>query len=190
MAKKAVVLTPEQIAAGVAKNANEYNARVEALRALHSTAAYNPPVDQSALDRAAVEATRGAGPAGKALPIYAQGGVIGADVKLGGVDREAEALAKNARGGRPHGKAQVEEGEGAEGGGGDGGVQAGDAAQRFQARPASPFAQAGGGHSAVPVWTEQTYEADTKEAVSELVPADAKAVTYKRVWKATALVKQ
>ena len=50
MAKKPVVLTPEQIEAGVAKNANEYNARVEALRALHSDHAYNPAVDPATLD--------------------------------------------------------------------------------------------------------------------------------------------
>lgn len=83
-----------------------------------------------------------------------------------------------------------EEGEGREGQAGDGGVQAGQVAQRQQARPQSPFTQAGHSDSAVPVWTEQTWEAESEEAVRAMVPEGAKAVEIRQVFKATALVRQ
>ena len=40
------------------------------------------------------------------------------------------------------------------------------------------------------VWVSRHYEAETKEALSEIIPADAKAVTYKKIWQASALVRK
>ena len=54
-------------------------------------------------------------------------------------------------------------------------------------RAQPPFLHA---QTQAPVWTEQTYEAESKEAVMALVPPGSKGVEVKRVWKASALVKQ
>jgi hypothetical protein len=157
-------LTPELIEAGVRKNASEYNARVEAMRALHNDHSYNPPVDPQALSKAAVEATRGA--AGlPSMRVYSQDGVIGGDVRMAGRDPEAESQAKKG-GRRAIKEAQDEEGETSESREGDGGVQEGQAAFGQQARSASPFAQAGGGHSPQPVGAVpkvEVYPASSKE---------------------------
>jgi hypothetical protein len=186
MAKTRPVLTPAQIEAGVQKNATEYENRVTALRALHDSKAYNPEMSSEALSKAALEAGRAA--TGKpAMALHGPGNE--GDVRAAGRDAEAEALAK-ASGGRRNGrKAKVEEGESGEGVEGDAGVPAREAAFGQQARPASPFAQAGNSHSLVAVWTEQVYEAESEEAVRALVPAGAKAVEVFQIWKATALVK-
>ena len=152
MASKPVILTPEQIEAGVTKNAGEYNARVAALRALREEHAYNPAVDPATLQKMAAEATRGSGAPGRALAVYGVGGVVEGDVRMKGRDAVAEAQAK-AGGGRKgrDGKAQDEESEGREGQAGDGGVQTGHAAFGVQARPQGAFTPAGGSHSAQPV---------------------------------------
>jgi hypothetical protein len=187
MAKKP--LTPEQIAAGVAKNRSEYEARVAALRGLHEQKAYNPPIDAATLSKEAAEAARGA--AGKpAMTLHGPGNE--GDVKLAAPDKGAEAEAKAKRGGKRNVAAEtVDEGEAQrQGEAGDGGVQAGQAAFGQQAWPQGAQPQAGNSHSAVPVWTEQTWEAESEEAVRALVPAGAKAVEVKQVWQATALVRQ
>jgi hypothetical protein len=183
---KKPVITPEQIEAGVQKNANEYNARVEALRALHADGSYNPAVDPTILSKAAAEAGRGATP----LPSLTPSVNNEFDVRLASRDPQAEAMAK-ANGKRVGGRreAKNEEGEAEESGAGDARVEARDTPFRQQARPQSPFAQPGNSHSASPVWVEQVYEAETEEAVRALVPAGAKAVELRQVWKATALVR-
>lgn len=183
---KPVVLTPEQIEEGVQKNANEYTARVAALRALDAQKAYNPEMSPEQLSKAASEAGRGAQP----LPAMSPGRHNEFDVRLSATDKQAESEAK-MKGGRRNGrKAQDEESEASEGQESPPRVQAGQATFGQQARPQSPFAQAGHSDSTSPVWIERTYEGKTKEEVSELIPADAKAVTYTRVWKAVALVRQ
>lgn len=190
---KPVVLTPEQIEAGVKKNENEYTARVAALRALDAQKAYNPEMTPEQLSKAASEAGRGAQP----LPAMSPGRHNEFDVRLSAPDKQAEAESKS-KGRRVNGKvgygrsedAQDEESEGSEGQESPPRVQAGKATFGQQARPQGPFAQAGHSNSASPVWIERTYEGKTKEEVSELIPADAKAVTYTRVWKAVALVRQ
>jgi hypothetical protein len=40
------------------------------------------------------------------------------------------------------------------------------------------------------VWVSKVYHADTREALDELIPADARAVTRKRIWEGWALVKK
>ena len=182
---KPVVLTPEQIEAGVKKNENEYTARVAALRALDAQKAYNPEMSLEQLSKAASEAGRGAQP----LPAMSPGRHNEFDVRLSAPDKQAESEAK-MKGGRRNGrKAQDEESEASEGQESPPRVQAGQASFGQQARPQSPFAQAGHSDSTSPVWIERTYEGKTKEEVSEMIPADAKAVTYVRIWKATALVR-
>lgn len=153
---KPVVLTPEQIAAGVQKNASEYQARVAALRGLHDQRAYNPLVSEEVLIKAAVEAQRGA--VGKpAMTLHGPGNE--GDVRAAGRDAEAEAMAK-ANGGRRERKAK--ESASAEGEAGDGGVQARQAPV-FQRVP-DPFAQAGGGHSAVGGTPRvEVYQAESRE---------------------------
>jgi hypothetical protein len=186
---KKVVLTPEQIESGVAKNAGEYNARVAALRALHDEKAYNPAIDPTTLQKLASEATRGSAASGPALPVYNSGGVVEGDIRLKGVDAAAEAQAKRNGGRKRNGKTEDEEGESGEGEAGDGGVQARQAPFGFQTRPSGQVPSAGGGNSTQSVWTEQTFEAESEEAVRAMVPAGAKAVEVFQVWKATALVK-
>ena len=183
---KPVVLTPEQIEAGVKKNENEYTARVAALRALDAQKAYNPEMTPEKLSKAASEAGRGAQP----LPAMSPGRHNEFDVRLSAPDKQAESEAK-MKGGRRNGrKAQDEESESSESPQGNGGVQAGQASFGQQARPQSPFAQAGHSDSASPVWIEQSWEAESKEAVMSLVPAGSKGIEVRRVWKATALVRQ
>jgi hypothetical protein len=145
MAKKPVI-TPELITAGVQKNANEYSARVAALRALHEDKAYNPAIDPTVLAKNAAEASRGA----VGLPsirVYNQDGVIGGDVRAAGADPDAERQGKAKGGRRAKQEAQDEGGEAGEGQEGDGGVQEGQAAFGQQARSWSPFSKAGGGNS-------------------------------------------
>ena len=183
---KPVVLTPEQIEAGVKKNENEYTARVAALRALDAQKAYNPEMSPEQLSKAASEAGRGAQP----LPAMSPGRHNEFDVRLSAPDKQAESEAK-MKGGRRNGrKAQDEESESSESPQGNGGVQAGQASFGQQARPQSPFAQAGHSDSTSPVWIEQSWEAESKEAVMSLVPAGSKGIEVRRVWKATALVRQ
>ena len=146
MAKKPVI-TPELITAGVQKNANEYSARVAALRALHDDKAYNPIIDPTVLAKNAAEASRGSVSL-PAMRVYSQEGVIGGDVRVAGPDPEAEKQGKVKGGRRAKQEAKVEEGEGGEGQEGDGGVQAGEAALGQQARPWSPFSKAGHSDSA------------------------------------------
>ena len=184
---KPPVLTPELIDAGVSKNASEYNARVAALRALHSESAYNPPIDPATLSKTALEAERGA-VGGRAMAVYAQEGVIGGDVRAAGRDPQAEAQSKG-KGGR-HGKAGVEESESVEGGEGDVRVQARPSPFGLPQGPKGQEPQASSGNRDVNVWTEQTWEAESEEAVRVLVPEGAKAVEVRKVFKATALVKQ
>jgi hypothetical protein len=189
MAKKPVI-TPEQIEAGVQKNVNEYSARVAALRALHDDHAYNPQVDPLLLQKNATEASRGVVGL-PAMPVFSDGGVVSGAVRDPRRDAVAEAEDKS-KGGRRRAvkETEIEESESGEGQAGDGRVQAGDASQRFQTRPQSPFTQAGHSDSAVPVWTEQTWEAESEEAVKAMVPEGAKAVEVRQVFKATCLVKQ
>ena len=40
------------------------------------------------------------------------------------------------------------------------------------------------------LWVSRRYEAESKEALAEIIPADAKAVTYKKLWTAWALVRK
>ena len=188
MAKKAApVITPEQLEAGVQRNENEYIARVQALRAMHEQGTFNPPSDPAVLAKQASEAMRGAtgGPAMNP----ARDNTF--NLRDRAPDRQAESIAKS-KGWDGHAKeeAKDEGGQESQDAPRDGGVQAGQASFGQQARPQSPFAQAGHSDSTSPVWIERTYEGKTKEEVSELIPADAKAVTYVRVWKATALVRQ
>ncbi len=193
MPTKKPIITAEQIKAGVQKNASEYTTRLETMRAMMREKTYNPPVDPTILNAAANEASRGAMGSGPALPVYNQGGVIGGDVRMGRADPEAQSMAKTdgKRGGRRGKKeADDEEGQGPEDGKGNGGVQAGQASFGQQARPQSPFAQAGHSDSTSPVWIEQSWEAESKEAVMALVPAGSKGIEVRRVWKATALVRQ
>jgi hypothetical protein len=181
---KPVILTPAQIEAGVKKNVNEYTARVAALRALDEQKAYNPVMSAEELSKLASEAGRGA----QLLPALTPSRNNEFDVRLAAPDKQAEAEAKSKGGRRVQAKhKESEEGEGQEG---DGGVQERNPAFGQQARPQGSFAQAGHSDSPSPVWIERTYEGKTKEEVSEMIPADAKAVTYVRIWKATALVRQ
>jgi len=163
---KKPILTHELIDAGVQKNANEYNLRLQSLRALHDEHVYNPAVDPTTLQKMATEASRGA----VGLPsmrVYGQEGVVSGDVRMAGRDASAESEAKGKRGGRRARKeTEVEESESGEGETGDGGVQAGEAAQRFQARPSSPFAQPGHSDSPQPVGAGpkvEVYPASSKE---------------------------
>lgn len=176
-------LTPEVVRAGVEKNVGEYNARVQALRALHGEGAYNPPVDPNTLATAAAEAGRGA--AGlPAMAVYSQDGVIGGDVRSRTPDTEAETQAK-ARGGKRGGKARGEEaGEGAQG---NGGVQAGDFA--VLKRGEGQEQGTGDSHSAERgAQGLEVYEAASKEELSEMVPKDAVAVSYRKFWRAYVVV--
>ena len=177
------VLTPELIKAGVAKNVSEYTARLEALRALHTEKAYNPPMSPEALAKAAAEASRGSS-GGPAMALYGPGNE--GDVRDKRPDREAESMAK-AGGGRRGKKQGGEESQDAQS---DVRVQAGQVAFGQQARPQGQEPGAGDSHRAQAVWTEQVYEAETEEAAKALVPAGAKAVETRMVWRATALVRQ
>lgn len=162
--------------AGGKKNMAEIEARRTALLSAVDTKVYNPAIDQASLSRSALEATQGA-MSKPAMRVYGRGGKIEADLKLRGGDNAIEEATD--RGG--------EESQGQEG---DARVQGGQAAQRFQARPQGAQPQAGNRDSASPIWVEQVYEAESKEAVMALVPAGSKGVEVRRVWKATALVKQ
>lgn len=174
-------LTPEVVRAGVEKNVGEYNARVQALRALHGEGAYNPPVDPNTLATAAAEAGRGA--AGlPSMAVYSQDGVISGDVRSGAVDKQAEEEAK-ARGAR-RGKRDEEAGEGAQG---DARVQAGDFA--VLKRGEGQEQGAGDSHSAERgAQGLEVYEASSKEELSEMVPKDAVAVSYRKFWRAYVVV--
>jgi hypothetical protein len=182
MAKKSAP-TAEEVKAAIDRsiehNVNEYQARVQALRSLHEQKAYNPLIDPTTLGKAAAEAAREA-----AVKPSSDG-----NVRLATSDREAEAQAK-ARGWKGGKETDDQEGEGGQGQAGNGGVQKGQAAFGFLSRSEGQESQASRGDSVKPVWTEQTWEAESEEAVKALVPQGAKAVETRMVWKATALVRQ
>jgi hypothetical protein len=149
----------------------EYQGRVQARREQLKAGVYNPPVPADLLARDAAEAARDVRK--DSVPAVTRNGM---DVRDRAPDPEAEA--QGGRGGK------AKEQKPAQGQAGDGGVQAGQAQVEQRAEGHEP--QAGGGDSAVrgQALRVEVYEAESKEAVSELVPGDAVAVTYKRVWKA------
>jgi len=195
--RKAPDITPEQLEHGVAVNANEYNTRVEALRAMHEQGTYNPPSDPQVLAKQASEAMRGAVGAPAMNP--ARDNTF--NLRDRAPDRQAESMAKS-KGWDGHAKEETQdesrqESQDAEG---DGGVQERQPAFRVQTRPQGAFPQAG--HSdrtqsvgSVPkvevqtLWCEYSFEAATEEEVRAKIPEGAKAVEVFQIWKATALVK-
>ncbi len=68
--------------------------------------------------------------------------------------------------------------------------QAGDSHRHERERPVKEAKEADAGARGEEYWVSRRYEAETKEALSELIPSDAKAVSYKRVWTAWALVRK
>ena len=175
---------------GGKRNAEEIRARVESLRTMNEKRVYNPAVDPSVLEKAASEAARAATP----LPAMKLNRHNEGDVRLATPDPEAEAMTKGQR----HVEAENKGGEGPQGSQGNEGVQERDPTLGVSQRAEGQEPQAGDSNrhererteQGQTVWIEKTYQADTKEAVSELVPTDARAVTYKKVWQATALVRQ
>lgn len=162
--------------AGGKRNAAEIEARTQALRGSLVQGVYNPPVDPATLSRAALDATREAMPL-PAMRVYSHGGKIEADLKLRGADNAIEET-KN------------EEGESREDAHRYARVQEGPPAFGVQQRAQGEVTKAGDSHRPENVWTEQVFEAESKEAVMALVPPGSKGVEVKRIWKASALVKQ
>jgi len=182
--------------AGGKRNLAEIESRAAALRSAVEKSVYNPPMDPAQLSKAALEATQGAMPL-PAMRVYAKGGKVEADLKLRGGDNvieeetdagHGEEVLQARRQARGRGEEEEEAQPQEQGTRGHGGVQARDASVRFGSQ--GSFAQAGSRDSPSSVWVERVYEGKTKEEVSEMIPVDARAVTYSRVWKATALVRQ
>ena len=182
--------------AGGKRNLAEIESRAAALRSAVEKSVYNPPMDPAQLSKAALEATQGAMPL-PAMRVYAKGGKVEADLKLRGGDNaieeetdagHGEEVLQARRQARGRGEEEEEAQPQEQGTRGHGGVQARDASVRFGSQ--GSFAQAGNRDSPSPVWVEQVYEAESKEAVMALVPPGSKGVEVRRVWKATALVKQ
>ena len=165
--------------AGGKRNAAEIEARREALRGWLTQGVYNPPLDPAVLSRAALEATQSAAPL-PAMRVYGRGGKVEADLKLRGGDSAIEEAADE--GGE---ESHLMESRGGES------VDRTDlpGTNRGAATRPNPV-QSSRGDSPSAVWCEQVFEADTKEAVMALVPPGSKGVEVRRVWKASALVKQ
>lgn len=148
--------------AGGNRNAAEIKARQDALHSSIANSVYNPATDPEKLSQAAVEASRGAASL-PSMRVYGRGGKVEADLRLRGGDSAGEDNEDVTP--LPGAIQYVER----------------DALSRVTA-PKPP--------STHPIWTEQSWEAESKEAVMALVPQGSKGIEVKRVWKASALVKQ